>query len=202
MTNTRKATFAVAFLAPLFVLATPSLASAANDDGQNFRSTQTNTTRDGVSRTNTDSCMGSNGEVSYQRTTQTAGVNGRTTRTVNSGNAACDGTVTAASTGDNAKNNQQFSDSQTSTTNKGVTHRSVESCMGPNDTVGYERNTQTASANGRSSRTVNSGDANCSGNAQPAAQTDPAAAPAANAADAGTSAAAPLIVINPAPLSR
>lgn len=205
MTKNRKAIFAAALMAPMFVLATPALASAA-DDGQDFRSTQTSTTRDGVTRTSTDSCMGTDGEASFQRTTQTANANGRTIRTVDSGNAACDsGSVQAASAGGDASNAdaQNFRRSQTSTTRDGVSHSSAGSCTDSDGDVAFEGSRQSANANGRTSRTVTSGDASCNGSAQASSSDAAKQVGAAKASDAADNAAesAPLMVV-PNPLSR
>lgn len=97
MRNIRTVQLAAIVLAPLFVLALPS-GAAANEGEQEFTSTQTSTTKDGSRTTTTNSCMGSDGEVSFQKTTQTAGANGRSTRSTNSGDNNCQsGSVSEAS---------------------------------------------------------------------------------------------------------
>jgi len=89
----RRARIAAVALAPALALATPAIASAA--DPQEFNQTRTTTDRSGVQTQTSQSCVGDNGEVAYQRTTGKANANGKTETTTTSGAMAdcADGNV-------------------------------------------------------------------------------------------------------------
>jgi hypothetical protein len=173
-----------AALTPVFVLATPALASAATDPGSaqqpgQYTSTQTSTDAQGTTRNTTMTYMGSDGPV-YQRSSERVTPNGSSTHMVRSSNGR-----------------QETIDSRNDA--NGMTRTQTTNCISGDGQASYRRTVTHANPNGSGANTVTSGDANC------------AAIPAAPAADNGAkpatatqpttdnlgSSQAPLVIVNP-----